>query len=74
EYESRVFGLDVFRAIAILIVVMGHGGFIIDKVLPGFPYIPMIDGVELFFVLSGFLIGTILLKIYQKNDGINFSE
>ena len=74
EYEKRVFGLDAFRAVAILFVVMGHGGFIIDKVLPGFPYVRLIDGVELFFVLSGFLIGTILIKIYEKQDGMGFRD
>jgi peptidoglycan/LPS O-acetylase OafA/YrhL len=66
--SSRTFGLDLFRAIAILLVVMSHGGFIIDRVLPGFPYISLIDGVELFFVLSGFLIGTILIRNYEEND------
>lgn len=74
DYSSRVYGLDVFRAVAIIIVVMGHGGFIIDKVLPGFPYIPLIDGVELFFVLSGFLIGTILIKIFEKSNGLDIKE
>jgi len=66
DYESRVYGLDVFRAIAILTVVLGHGGFLIGNVLPGFPYIKIIDGVELFFVLSGFLIGTILIKMQER--------
>ena len=66
DYESRVYGLDVFRAVAILAVVLGHGGFLIDHVLPGFPYIKIIDGVELFFVLSGFLIGTILIKMQER--------
>jgi peptidoglycan/LPS O-acetylase OafA/YrhL len=66
NYEERVYGLDVFRAVAILIVVIGHGSFLINHFLPGFPFIPLPDGVELFFVLSGFLIGSILLKTYNK--------
>lgn len=74
DYSSRVYGLDVFRAIAIIIVVMSHGDFIIGEVLPGFPFIPLIDGVELFFVLSGFLIGTILIKIFEKNNGFETNE
>lgn len=70
EYGTRVYGLDVFRAVAILIVVMGHGGFLIGNVLPGFPYIKLVDGVELFFVLSGFLIGTILIKMQEKEGSL----
>lgn len=66
---NRIFGLDILRAIAILLVVFGHGGFLLnDTRLNGFPYIKMIDGVDLFFVLSGFLIGRILLiEINSEN-------
>ncbi len=46
----------------------------IDTALPGFPYVKLIDGVELFFVLSGFLIGTIILKIYSENHSFTGSQ
>jgi peptidoglycan/LPS O-acetylase OafA/YrhL len=65
--HDRVFGLDVFRAVAILLVVLVHGGFMLNNTaLDGFPWFRMIDGVDLFFVLSGFLIGGILLKEINK--------
>lgn len=58
---KRIFGLDILRAFAIVLVVMGHGKFILkDTALEGFPFFRMIDGVDIFFVLSGFLIGGIL--------------
>ena len=68
DYSNRVYGLDIMRALAIIPVVMSHGGFILDKAETNFPWIPLIDGVELFFVLSGFLIGSILLKIFNAPD------
>ena len=74
SYSSRTFGLDLFRAIAILLVVMSHGGFIMGNVVPGFPFISMIDGVELFFVLSGFLIGSILIRNYEENETFGRKE
>ncbi len=59
--HSRNFGLDVMRATAILLVLFAHyfastslkwGGFL---------------GVEVFFVLSGFLIGNILIRSLQAD-------
>jgi peptidoglycan/LPS O-acetylase OafA/YrhL len=67
DYASRVFGLDVMRALAIIFVVMGHGGAMLGKADIGFPWIKLIDGVEMFFVLSGFLIGGILIKTFGDN-------
>lgn len=65
--SSRIFGLDLFRAIAIIWVVMGHGEFMLENSpLEGFPFFRFIDGVDIFFVLSGFLIGGILLKEINK--------
>ncbi len=67
--DKRVFGLDVMRSIAILLVVYGHGVYVLPKEAK-FKYllpVPYIDGVSVFFVLSGFLIGGILLKIIQTS-------
>lgn len=60
---DRVFGLDLLRALAILFVVCGHASHLLPSVAehPLFPYF-IFDGVTLFFVLSGFLIGRILLR------------
>ncbi|MGI8905509.1 MAG: acyltransferase family protein [Candidatus Sumerlaeaceae bacterium] len=67
ETSNRVFGLDLLRAIAILLVVYGHS---ITFLLPFLPrwilLVPLPDGVDLFFVLSGFLIGSILVKTYDR--------
>jgi len=71
--QKRIFGLDVIRASAIILVVLGHSRWMtlsfpapVQALLHGSGII----GVELFFVLSGFLIGGILLKIIEKNNGV----
>jgi peptidoglycan/LPS O-acetylase OafA/YrhL len=67
QLTSRVYGLDILRAAAILFVVYGHGGELIRTpgVLPYY-HIPYFDGVQIFFVLSGFLIGGILIRTIDR--------
>lgn len=61
---NRNFGLDLIRAIAIWLVLLQHAGVTIHGLAPikigGV-------GVEIFFVLSGFLIGGILFKNLSYN-------
>jgi len=64
---NRVFGLDLMRAMAITMVLCSHilwiynpNDGIIRQLFALFGFL----GVEFFFVLSGFLIGRILYKMY----------
>ncbi|HNP32109.1 MAG TPA: acyltransferase [Flavobacterium sp.] len=68
---QRIFGLDLMRAMAITMVLCSHilwiyepKDGIVRQLLALFGFL----GVEVFFVLSGFLIGRILYKIYIKDD------
>ncbi|MGY6560483.1 MAG: acyltransferase family protein [Luteibaculaceae bacterium] len=60
---SRNSGLDLLRAIAVFLVLMQHAGLNPTKLELGR------FGVDLFFVLSGFLIGGILLRDFDKYNG-----
>ena len=70
--STRLHGLDTLRSLAILSVIAYHvWGFGGDNKLPGWfdsvaQFLWM--GVDLFFVLSGFLIGSQLLRPYRKGE------
>ncbi len=84
--SKRIIGLDVLRAIAVLAVVISHT---IEYLYPLGIYSwlqPVINflsksthllglfGVELFFGLSGYLIGGILIKTYNESNKFTFKD
>jgi len=72
--NSRIYGLDVFRSVAILLVLLAHGKGLSGSLFSFLPDIPLVDGVELFFVLSGFLIGGILISTVEKNQKFEIKD
>lgn len=75
----RVFGADLIRATAISLVFIVHVagyGFMMLGWTPATPYYDYFQvicgttGVELFFVLSGYLIGGLLLDIISKSPDL----
>ena len=63
--RRRAFGLDLFRALAVSSVVYEHSADALKSTGHGFPLPSWVDGVELFFILSGFLIGALLIEIAE---------
>jgi peptidoglycan/LPS O-acetylase OafA/YrhL len=69
--SKRLFGLDFLRAVAIFIVVHGHGAhFLSNSSLSFITVLPYIHGVDIFFVLSGYLIGKSFLSYAENHNGI----
>lgn len=66
--ENRIYGLDIIRAIAIIYVVIEHGGNLLPGSITKYQNYFLLDGVSIFFVLSGFLIGGILIKTLESNS------
>ena len=65
--RQRVFGLDLLRAFAIFCVVHRHGMHLIRGTrLDWLSHLPVPHGVDLFFVLSGFLIGLSVMKMMSQ--------
>ncbi len=67
--QHRLHGLDTLRAFAIIIVLLYHYMVVVSKENT-FGYITQVGwmGVDLFFVLSGYLIGNQILSAIAKKD------
>lgn len=71
---TRNLGLDVVRALAISLVLVCHWSGAISWWLglhwPQLVAVSGFFGVELFFALSGFLIGTLLLELLERDPSL----
>jgi len=72
---NRLPGLDLLRAIAIVWVMLFHS-FIVGGLGPDFAWLSRFGwaGVDIFFVLSGFLIGTQVLRQLRQSAGFSVSD
>ena len=61
----RKIGLDILRSIAVILVLFRHSD--LNNIIQHFGWL----GVDLFFVLSGFLISNILFNEYKENKEVN---
>lgn len=66
--SHRVYGLDILRCCAILFVIIGHSTTLLPLSVGYYVNFLYFDGVGMFYVLSGFLIGGILIKQIEKGD------
>jgi peptidoglycan/LPS O-acetylase OafA/YrhL len=69
---KRIPSLDGLRAISVLAVILGH--LVRSHVVPEFFHAYSHLGVRIFFVISGYLITTILLKEHDQTSTINLRE
>jgi peptidoglycan/LPS O-acetylase OafA/YrhL len=72
---SRLPGLDLLRAIAIVWVMLFHS-FVVGGLGDDFSWLSRFGwmGVDLFFVLSGFLIGSQILKPLARGEPLDFGD
>ena len=66
---NRIKGLDFIRGIAILLVLVRHST-LTDNIAYHFGWL----GVDLFFVLSGFLVSGLLFREYLKNKSVKIGR
>lgn len=74
--RGRIIALDGLRAVAVALVIAGHG---VDVYWPEqagalwlVPFVNASLGVRLFFVLSGFLITSLLWREHQRSGSIDW--
>lgn len=69
QIPNRIYGLDIMRATAIFYVMLSHGYEYSHHLVNAYYYKWLIlDGVGLFFVLSGFLVGGILIREIETSE------
>lgn len=71
---NRLNGLDSLRALAILLVLMTHYRLFSNEYTFGFLTAIGWTGVDLFFVLSGYLIGNQIFASLAKSRDISFKN
>ncbi len=71
QTRERQAGLDLLRALALLLVIVYHAG-IFGFALPGDLHRFGLVGVDLFFVLSGYLIGAPLLATLARGRSLDY--
>lgn len=71
---KRLSSLDGLRAISIMIVMLAHFNHFWHFKILDYLFNAGIVGVYIFFVISGFLITTLLLKEKQKTSSINLKS
>jgi peptidoglycan/LPS O-acetylase OafA/YrhL len=71
---SRLPGLDLLRAIAVIWVMLFHS-FLVGGLGPDFAWLSRFGwmGVDIFFVLSGFLIGSQVLAPLARGERLSFT-
>jgi peptidoglycan/LPS O-acetylase OafA/YrhL len=73
DVEKRNASLDAFRVVAVTCIMLAHGSAFGMESFRSLRYVAIVIGVvgvELFFVLSGFLIGQQLLNVGEGNQGV----
>ena len=66
KHKKRIIGLDLLRGLAIIFVLFRHSN-LDNNIVKNFGWL----GVDLFFVLSGFLVSGLLFKEYKKSGKVN---